>query len=173
MALMKLGIVTGKRTTGFYLKTLVVGFVLGLPLCAYGAEALIAHDFDVVYRFMVAYHFNFWGGVLLVLAYVSTLALAVRRGWLKWLTRRLAAVGRMALSNYLMHSIVCSMLFYGVGFGLFNRLERFWLLLVAMAIWILQLAISPWWLERHRFGPAEWLWRSLTYGRLQLMRAPP
>jgi uncharacterized protein len=76
----------------------------------------------------------------------------------------------MALSNYLMHSFVCSVIFYGFGFGLFNRLERFWPLPIAAAICGVQLAISPWWLRRFRFGPAEWLWRSLTYWRRQPMR---
>ncbi|MBY0372437.1 MAG: DUF418 domain-containing protein, partial [Bryobacteraceae bacterium] len=82
----------------------------------------------------------------------------------------LAAVGRMALSNYLLTSILMTMLFDGWGFGLFARLERFQLLGVVLAMWTLNLVISPIWLRYYRFGPAEWAWRSLTYWKRQPMR---
>ena len=80
--------------------------------------------------------------------------------------RALAAVGQMALSNYLLHSIVASVLFLGWGFGLAGRLTT-------LSSWRggsdlgVQLALSPVWLAHYRFGPAEWLWRSLTYWRWQ------
>jgi uncharacterized protein len=96
--------------------------------------------------------------------------LICKSGVLGWLTRRLSAVGRMALSNYLLHSIICTTVFYGYGFGLFAKLDRGVLPLFVIAIWVVQLAISPWWLRRYRFGPAEWLWRSLTYRQRQPLR---
>jgi uncharacterized protein len=71
----------------------------------------------------------------------------------------------MALSNYLMQSILCTTLFEGWGFGLFGTLDRIQLLGVVAAIWLVQLAVSPFWLRHFRFGPMEWLWRSLTYWR--------
>ena len=86
------------------------------------------------------------------------------------LKRRLAAVGRLALTNYLMQTVICTTLFYGWGLGLFDKLDRFALLGVVLMVWIFQLLISPPWLARFRFGPAEWLWRSLTYFRRQPMR---
>jgi len=86
------------------------------------------------------------------------------------LARRLAAVGRMALSNYLATSIICTTLFEGYGFGLFARLQRAELLLVVLPIWMAQLLWSPLWLRRFRFGPMEWVWRSLVYWRPQPMR---
>ena len=79
----------------------------------------------------------------------------------------------MALSNYLMHTLFGTTLFYGYGFGLFGRLERYQVLLVAIAIWALQLWLSPVWLRHFRFGPMEWLWRSLTYWQRQPMRPRP
>jgi uncharacterized protein len=98
-----------------------------------------------------------------------------KAGLLLWLTSRLAAVGRMALSNYLTHSIVCTTVFYGYGFGAFGYVNRTGLAGIVLVIWIVQMLVSPIWLERFRFGPAEWLWRSLTYWRLQpmLRRAEP
>jgi uncharacterized protein len=73
----------------------------------------------------------------------------------------------MALTNYLMQSVICTTLFYGWGFGLFGTLNRTPLAGIVLAIWVFQLLFSPLWLRFFRFGPAEWLWRSLTYWRLQ------
>lgn len=87
-------------------------------------------------------------------------------------SQRFAAVGQTALSNYILHSVVCSLLFYSYGLGMFCRLDRLQLWLVVAVIWPLQLLLSPWWLKRFRFGPLEWLWRMLTYGqRVPLRRA--
>jgi uncharacterized protein len=77
----------------------------------------------------------------------------------------------MALSNYLTHSIVCTTLFYGYGFGLFGQINRTGLAAIVLIIWVTQLLISPIWLRHFRFGPAEWVWRSLTYWKPQPMRA--
>jgi uncharacterized protein len=84
-----------------------------------------------------------------------------------WLVRlrRFAAVGRTALSNYLLQSVVGTLLFYSYGLGLFGRVGPAWLLLLTFVIFALQVLLSRWWLARYRYGPAEWLWRSLTYGR--------
>jgi uncharacterized protein len=76
----------------------------------------------------------------------------------------------MALTSYLSHSLICTVLFYGWGFGLFATLTRFQLMGVVLGIFLFQLIVSPIWLKHFRFGPAEWLWRSLTYGKLQPMR---
>jgi len=76
----------------------------------------------------------------------------------------------MALSNYLLTSVLCTALFEGSGFGLFARLQRAQLLYVVVPVWLLQLGVSPIWLRHFRFGPMEWVWRSLTHWRLQPMR---
>jgi uncharacterized protein len=88
----------------------------------------------------------------------------------KW-QRRLApvaAIGRMGLTNYLLHSLVLSWVFYGYGLSLFDRFGSFvGAVLIGLALFILMACWSPWWLRRFKFGPAEWLWRSMTYGKLQ------
>jgi uncharacterized protein len=89
---------------------------------------------------------------------------------LGWLQRRLAAVGQMALSNYVTHSVVCMLVFRSFGFGLYGHLSRHQLYYVVFSIWVVQLVISPIWLAHYRFGPLEWLWRTLTYGVKQPMR---
>ena len=96
--------------------------------------------------------------------------LVCKAGVLRRLTYRLAAVGRMAFSNYISQTIICTTLFYGYGFGLFARYDRFPLMGFVLAVWIVQIIVSPIWLKRFRFGPLEWLWRTLTYGKVQPFR---
>ena len=87
------------------------------------------------------------------------------------LRRSLAAVGRMALTNYLLQTAICTTIFYGHGFGLFGHVSRLSQIGFVVAIWILQLVVSPIWLKHFRFGPVEWLWRTLTYRKLQPFRS--
>ncbi len=107
--------------------------------------------------------------ILLALAYVSALLL-----WLNpWRTFRmpsLAALGQMALTNYVLQSIVLGGIFYGYGLGLFGRLGSAAAAGIGVAIFVAQLQVSRLWLRRFRFGPFEWFWRSLSYGRPQPMR---
>ncbi len=76
----------------------------------------------------------------------------------------------MALSNYLLQTLVCTTIFYSYGLGLFGQVLPSAGLALAVVIFALQIPLSVWWLQQFRFGPAEWLWRSLTYGKLQPMR---
>jgi len=170
MGLMKLGVFSGKRSIRFYVICIIVGYGVGLPLCGYGAGSLIEHNFDFVYRFKIGNHFNYIGSILVALAHVGVVMVVCKAGLLTRLTRLLAAVGRMAFTNYLMQTLICTTIFYGYGLGLFGWIERFGLMGFVLGIWILQLLISPLWLKHYRFGPAEWLWRSLTYWRWQPMR---
>ncbi|MFZ4545233.1 MAG: DUF418 domain-containing protein [Saprospiraceae bacterium] len=82
---------------------------------------------------------------------------------MNWLKLRIAAVGKMALTNYIMHSLICMVVFTGVGFQMFGKLQRYELYFIVFAVWILQLIISPIWLKYYHFGPLEWLWRRLSY----------
>jgi len=107
----------------------------------------------------------------MAMAYVGLVMIAVRSGWLPRLRQRLAAVGKMALTNYIAQSVLCTFFFYGHGFGMFERVSPAGQLGVVLAVWTLQLAWSPWWLRRFRFGPLEWLWRTLAYATPQPMRA--
>ena len=87
-----------------------------------------------------------------------------------WLTRRLEAAGRMAFTNYLATSLICTTLFYGYGLGWYGHLSRAWLYLVVLAVWALILLWSKPWLERFCYGPLEWAWRSLSRARVQPLR---
>ena len=110
--------------------------------------------------------FNSWGCIPVALGYLGLVMLAVRRGFLPGLQARLAAVGRMAFTNYLLQTVLCTTIFYGHGLGLFGSVERYQQLLIVFAVWGFQLWLSPIWMRRYAYGPLEWLWRTLTYGRL-------
>ena len=105
---------------------------------------------------------------LMTAAYVCTICLAWQRPRARAWLARLAPVGRMALSNYLSHSIVFTLLAYSYGLGLYGRVPPALAVLLACAVFLAQVPLSRFWLARHRFGPVEWLWRSLTYGKLWL-----
>jgi uncharacterized protein len=148
---------------------MLLGYGIGMPLVAYDVYGLIHTNFGFHFILHGGIFLNFFGSVLVALGHVGALMLIYKAGALTWLTSRLAAVGQMALTNYLTHSIVCTTLFYGYGFGAFGHVNRTGMAGIVLVIWIVQMMLSPFWLERFRFGPAEWLWRSLTYWKLQPM----
>lgn len=169
MALLKLGILSGSAKSSVYATMLLAGYTIGLAINLWETRTLENSAFSV--NAIMDTHVTYdLGRVPMTIAHVGLI------GWL-WQTpvlmtakRILARVGQMALTNYLTQSILCGLLFTGAGLGLFGQFQRYELYYIVVAIWILQLAWSPWWLNRFQFGPAEWLWRSLTYGRRQPMR---
>ena len=171
MGLAKLGVFRAGRSATFYRRWIALGYGLGLPIVAWSAYDLTSHGFEPTHMMEGGFFFNYFGSVAVALAHIALVMSVVRSGALAGLRARLAAVGRMALTNYLMHSILLTTVFYGYALGLYGHVERFYQMGFVLAVWILQLAWSPWWLERFRFGPFEWLWRSLTYWRRQPMRA--
>ena len=84
---------------------------------------------------------------------------------LYWLWKALSSVGRMAFSNYFMQSIICTLFFYGYGFGYFGRLSQMELYFFVAELWLVQIVFSVIWLRYFNYGPVEWLWRWLTYGK--------
>jgi uncharacterized protein len=169
MAAFKSGFFTGawsdRRYTRFALATLPLG-ALVFTLLAWA---------DVTSRFYLPLVF---GGflltapfrVLMALGYAAAIILLGRR--MGWLAQRIAAAGRCAFTNYLGTSLVAAFIFYGWGLGYYGSLSRAQAWLVAPALWLVMLAWSKPWLDRFRYGPFEWLWRSLSRGELQPMRKP-
>jgi uncharacterized protein len=107
---------------------------------------------------------------MLALGYAATVGLLVVDG--RRFITVFGPVGRMALTNYLMHSIICVVLSYGFGFGLWWRVGAAKAMGIAIAIILAQIPLSAWWLSRFRFGPVEWIWRRLTYGSAALRTGP-
>ncbi|QHG87524.1 DUF418 domain-containing protein [Xanthomonas sp. NCPPB 1638] len=135
----------------------------GLMLVSYALEPWMDPTRATV-RLSVAFALSLIAGPLMSLGYAAwVVRLAPRLGWL-------APAGRMALSNYLLQSALCTWIFYGYGLGYFEQLPRCWQVPFALGVFGMQLALSRWWLQRCCFGPVEWLWRGATYLRLPPMR---
>jgi uncharacterized protein len=170
-ALYKLGVFQGSRSGRFYLAMALFGYVVGFGLTGGGIVFNEAHGFDFGYQSLVGTQFNFFGSIAVALGHVGLVVGLCKAGVLGVIGRALASVGRMALTNYLMQSVIGSLVFYGYGLGMYGSVDRVGQQAIVAGVWAAQLVWSPWWLSRFRFGPAEWAWRSLTYWRLQPMRA--
>jgi uncharacterized protein len=167
MALLKLGILTGERPRRFYMGLAAAGFGLGLPLIAWGLTRNIAANWSLQHAFFVGAQWNYWGSMLVALGWIGLVITLWQSDRAPGLVGRLAAVGRMAFSCYILETLICTTIFYGHGFGLFGRVTRPQQIVICVAIWALLVLIAPVWLRHLRFGPLEWLWRALTYGRAE------
>jgi uncharacterized protein len=169
MGLFKLGVFSAASSLRFYMLMALIGYLIGIPLNSYNAWLALKSNFDrqTVLFTNVAFDVE---RLPVALADMAVLMMLCKAGALRWLTSRLAAIGQMALSNYVLQSVVCTFVFTGYGFGLYGQLERYELYYVVAGSWAVSLAASPIWLRYWRFGPLEWCWRSLTYWKRQPMR---
>lgn len=174
MALFKLGLFSAERSPACYGTLIAAALVVGVPAIVYGMHRNFALGWDVRYSFFFGAQYNYWASIPVSLGWVGLVMLACRQPGLAPLTRPFAAVGRMAFTNYILQTVLCTTIFYGHGFGFFGHAERVDQIAVVVAVWALLLVISPIWLHYFLFGPLEWLWRSVTYLQRQpLRRMPP
>jgi len=167
MALFRWGVLDGQRSTGFYALLAVAGYVCGVLMRGANVYHALVYGFDAdALRAMEGVNYDF-GRLPMTLGHVGLIGLLCRWRVLAGPLRALAAVGRLSLTHYLGQTVFAITLFYGFGFGLYGRLERSELLLVCLALWAVLIPFSLWWLKRFRYGPMEWLWRSLARGAWQ------
>jgi uncharacterized protein len=170
MALFRSGALTLGWSTRAYVAMLVIGYGIGLSVNYWEIRHILDSNFDpgaALLPWTVTYDL---GRVPTTFGHVALAMLLVRQLALRPLLRPFAAAGQMALTNYLAQSLICLFVFTGAGLGWFGELQRYQLYYVVLAIWLLELAWSPLWLAHFRFGPMEWLWRSLTRWEFQPMR---
>tara|TARA_B100001564_G_scaffold149686_1_gene125867 strand:- start:690 stop:1946 length:1257 start_codon:yes stop_codon:yes gene_type:complete len=169
MALFKLGVLDGGRDIKFYIRMMCIGFLTGISINAYEVLLITNSNMDIIETnpyFRFTYHF---GRLFMGLGYLGLVILLIKIEKLESLRFRLACVGRMALTNYLMHSVIALFIFTGAGLGLLGKFSWSQLYLFVLLIWVIQLYISPLWLKYFYFGPVEWLWRLLTYLKIPKM----
>ena len=157
---------SGGGRTGLLRATALFGLVVG------GAGILITAG-----TFGSAPLNGFWSlvtasaaDIALALGYAALLLLASEYPFARRSLGLLAPLGRMALTNYLLQSVILGFVFYGYGLGLFGNLSVTRGAILGIALYALQMLASSWWLKRFRFGPMEWLWRCATYGAWQPFR---
>ena len=170
MACYKMGILSAAKSKSFYIKLLLFGVLFGVPLIWCGVWFKQQHGWDPVLARFQDSNWNVVGSTCMAFAWIALVMLLCKSSILKWLQKSLAAVGRMALTNYIMQSVICTFLFYGHGLGWYGQVERVELLPIILVIWVFQIGFSLIWLKHFRFGPLEWLWRTLTYMKIQKFR---
>ena len=170
MGLLKLGFLAAQRSVSEYAAVAVTGYLIGIPINCYTVYLDIRDNFAPDTRMLSGITYDI-ERFTVAFGHIAVVMLLCKSGAMKWLTSRLAAIGQMALTNYLFDTVVCCIVFCGYGFGLFGKLERYQLYYVVAAIWAVEFIGSKLWLSRFRFGPVEWLWRSATYWKRQPMRA--
>ncbi len=164
------------RFRGLFRRVLIWGAPIGLA----GAVVFAVASDDVTNEgaSLLGFAVDIVTAPLLTASYVSAFVLMSLTARGSKISHALAPMGRMALSNYLLQSLVCGFIFFGYGFGLIGRLGPFSVLLVAFAIFLTQIPLSAWWMARHQYGPLEWLLRALTnwsiprWRRLRPLPAP-
>jgi len=171
MALMKTGILLRvQEHRRLAVRALVIGLAVGVPLQIVNVIYAFAgppEGDDAMTDKLVAGLSLYLVALFLSPAYMGAIALWVQTTALGWLQTRLAAVGRMAFTSYISHSVITTVIFNWCG--LYDQWGRFEGLLLTFGIYAFQLWVSPIWLARFRFGPLEWLWRICTYGRRPVM----
>ncbi|WP_309605927.1 DUF418 domain-containing protein [Phenylobacterium sp.] len=161
MGLFRAGFFTLRWSSRAYAAMIAVGYLLAVPATAWIAWRIAESHFEAI----ALHRWEVWQQVsrpLIALAHASVLLLVIRAGLARGLVQRLAAAGRMAFSNYLMTSIITTLVFCGFGLGLYGKLSRFQELAVVAGVWAFILAWSQPWLARFHYGPFEWIWRSLV-----------
>lgn len=169
MAFFKNGILKASKSNRFYLIMALIGYAIGISINYYEASLITSNNFSIVSisKSFLTYQF---GRIPTTCGHIALIMLFVKSGILPFLQRAFAAVGQMAFTNYIMHSIICNIIFLGYGFSMYGKLQRYELYYIVISIWIFQLIFSPIWLKYFRFGPLEWMWRSLTYWKIQAFK---
>lgn len=166
MALLKLNVLTAQRSALLYATMALIGYAVGIAINAWETKSIIDSQFDLMVFDENTLTYDL-GRLAVAAGHVGLVMLACKLQWVTWLRRSLAAVGRMALTNYIMQTVICGTLFSGFGWGLYGQLSRYQLYYVVFGIWLLQCVTSPLWLNFFQFGPLEWIWRCLTYWQIQ------
>jgi len=169
MAFFTWGIFHARRTRKFYLTMMITGYAIGMAINLYELNLITSNNFDTIAlsKAKLTYHV---GRLAMTIGHIGLIVLFIKSGILKILQNALSSIGKMAFTNYLVQTLICGFLFMGFGLGLFGKLQRYELYFIVLGIWIFQLLYSPLWLKYFRYGPIEWLWRSLTYNKIQPLR---
>ena len=168
MAFLKMGILTGQAPVKTYWWMCIVALGVGLTFSYLRLQPMIDTQFNWFdYTKKVSFSFYELSRVFRSIGIFGLIMLLYKSGWFKWLFALMRPVGQMAFTNYLMQSLLCGLFFYGVGFGMFGKLQRYEIYFVVAIVWIVQIIYSHIWLRYFRFGPLEWIWRSLTYWKRQ------
>lgn len=169
IAFFKLHLLSATKSYRFYGIMMLLGYAIGLSVNYYEVQMIVNHNFSLLSFSKSSITYDL-GRVAVAMGHIGLIMLFCKLPILSLLKRALGAVGKMALTNYVMHSVFALFIFTGAGFGLFGAFSRHQLLYIVFAIWLFQLIASPLWLKYFAFGPLEWLWRNLSYQKRHALR---
>ena len=170
MAFYKLGFLSAKKSNRYYLSKALTMLPIGFLLIIIGLNNNFNAGWDWKYSMFIGSQFNYWGSLFLSIGYICLITLFIKSPIFFSFKNKIAAVGQMALTNYISQSIICVIIFFGIGFGFFGQLERWEQILIVISVWALQFFWSKPWLDHFQFGPLEWFWRSITYWKKQTFK---
>ena len=164
MGLYRLGIINAEREAGWYKKVMLRSFTVGMPVCVVAAVLMLGDDGDT------GFFINNFGVPFMALGYVCLVMMIYTLSKLPRVQSRLAAAGQMALTNYLMQTVLGIIIIETMNEIKGERVSAFWMMIAMFIIWTIQLSWSSPWMKKFRFGPVEWLWRTATYRKVQPFR---
>ena len=164
MGLYRLGIINAEREAGWYKKVMLRSFTVGMPVCVVAAVLMLGDDGDT------GFFINNFGVPFMALGYVCLVMMICTSSKLPRVQSRLAAAGQMALTNYLMQTVLGIIIIETMNEIKGERVSAFWMMIAMFIIWTIQLSWSSPWMKKFRFGPVEWLWRTATYRKVQPFR---
>ncbi|MBO6506012.1 MAG: DUF418 domain-containing protein [Kordiimonadaceae bacterium] len=165
LALYRVGFLQGKLSARFYGFTAIAALTAGFFLVANGLSANETNGWTFPYSFFLASVWNYWGSGLVAVGYIAMFGWLLKGTSFRFGFSAFANVGKAALTNYLLQSIICISIFYGFGGGLFGELERYQTVPIVLAVWAIQLWLSSWWFSKRPKGPIEAIWHRVTYAR--------
>ena len=163
MILYRKGVLSADKSISYYNKMILIGFGIGLIVSLMGLNQSYNSEWSGAYVMTIGANYKIVSGLFMTIGYIGFVMLCFKKGVFKKLQNRLQATGRMAFTNYIGMSIICTLIFNGHGLGLYGTLDRLQQFLIVGAIWVLILIVSPLVLKKYKFGPLERLWRKLTY----------
>lgn len=170
MALYKWGVLSATRTKKYYLRLIRLSLIPGMLVVGWGIQQNFKAEWEMAFSMFTGSLFNYVGSVGVSLGYIGIVMLICKSATWQRFKHVFSSVGKMAFSNYILTSIICSFIFYGHGFALFGEVQRWIQILIVPGIWIILILFSLFWLRYYYYGPLEWLWRVLTYWHRQPMK---
>jgi uncharacterized protein len=160
MGLLKLGVLSASLSKKFYVMMAGSGLSLGFLLILNGIQKNFEANWSVEYSMFFGWQWNYIGSLFMALGYIAIVMLLCKLINMNLL----AKVGKLAFTNYILMTLICTTLFYGHGFSMFGTMPRTQQMVTVGIIWMVILAFSHFWSSKFYYGPLEWLWRFLTYG---------
>jgi uncharacterized protein len=143
----------------------IYGFAIGIPIAIIGLLLNYHFNWEWEFSFLLGRLLNSVATPFIAFGYIGLVMLWNRSNLFKTLQKRLQELGKIALSGYLLQSVLATTIFYGFGFGLFGEINRAVQLLFVLLIWVFILFFAQIWTNKFHYGPAEWIWRTLTHFR--------